>query len=109
MYIAPGQGQKTAWRQTFDVNRKALSLCPFVTNFKKISLRSDFIYMPIIVLYCMCIVLYVPIIVLYCIVLYCIVLYCIVCAKYQKASVKALVEVDLFIYALYISTSITPI
>ena len=26
MYIAPGQGQKTPWRQTFDVNRKPLSL-----------------------------------------------------------------------------------
>ena len=25
----------------FDVNRKALSLCPFVASFKKISLKSD--------------------------------------------------------------------
>ena len=25
MYIAPGQGQKTPWGQTFDVNRKPLS------------------------------------------------------------------------------------
>ena len=32
---------------------------------------------------------------------------CIVCAKYQKASVKALVQVDCLMYAL--STSITPI
>ena len=44
MYIAPGQGQKTPWGQTFDVNRKALSLCPFVACFKKISLKSDFIH-----------------------------------------------------------------
>ena len=94
MYTAPGQGQKTPWGQTFDVNRKplttsticckfqtnlfwfwiytcflmffhnilaqeqgqttlcgqnsgvnrkALSLCPFVVSFKKISLKSDFI------------------------------------------------------------------
>ena len=26
MYIAPGQGQKTPWGQTSDVNRKPLSL-----------------------------------------------------------------------------------
>ena len=37
MYIAPGQGQN------FDVNRKALSLYPFVASFKEISLKSDFI------------------------------------------------------------------
>ena len=39
MYIAGGgggQGQKTPWRQTFDVNRKPLSLRPFVANFKQI-------------------------------------------------------------------------
>ena len=30
MYIAPGQGQKTPQGQTFDVNRKPLSLRPFV-------------------------------------------------------------------------------
>ena len=35
MYIAPGQGQTTPWGQTFDVNRKPLSLCPFVAGFKK--------------------------------------------------------------------------
>ena len=35
MYIAPGQGQITPWRQNFDVNRKALSLCPFVASLKK--------------------------------------------------------------------------
>ena len=41
MYIAPGQGQKTPWEQTFDVNRKPLSLCPFVACFKTISLKYD--------------------------------------------------------------------
>ena len=35
MYIAPGQGQTTPWRQTFDVNRNSLSLCPFVASLKK--------------------------------------------------------------------------
>ena len=44
MYIAPGQGQTNPWGQNFDVNRKALSLCPFVARFKKISLKSDFIH-----------------------------------------------------------------
>ena len=44
MYIAPGQGQKTPWGQTFDVNRKPLSLRPFVASFKQISLNSDFIH-----------------------------------------------------------------
>ena len=44
MYIAPGQGQKTHWGQTFDVNRKPLSLQPFVAIFKQISLNSDFIH-----------------------------------------------------------------
>ena len=43
MYIAPGQGQKTPWGQTFDVNRKPLSLRPFVASFKQISLNSDFL------------------------------------------------------------------
>ena len=43
MYIAPGQGQTAPWGQTFDVNRKALSLYPFVASFKEISLKSDFI------------------------------------------------------------------
>ena len=42
--IAPGQGQKTPWGQTFDVNRKPLSLRPFVASFKQISLNSDFIH-----------------------------------------------------------------
>ena len=44
MYIAPGQVQTTPWGQTFDVNRKPLSLCPFVAGFKKNALTSDFIY-----------------------------------------------------------------
>ena len=34
MYKAPGQGQKTHWEQTFDVNRKPLSFRVFVANFK---------------------------------------------------------------------------
>ena len=44
MYIAPGQGQKTRWGHTFDVNRKPLPLRPFVASFKQISLNSDFIH-----------------------------------------------------------------
>ena len=43
MYIAPGQGQTASREQNFDVNRKALSLYPFVASFKEISLKSDFI------------------------------------------------------------------
>ena len=43
MYIAPGQGQTAPRGQNFDVNRKALSLYPFVAGFKEISLKSDFI------------------------------------------------------------------
>ena len=38
-----GQGQTAPRGQNFDVNRKALSLNPFVASFKKISLKSDFI------------------------------------------------------------------
>ena len=44
LFIAPGQGQTTLCGQNPDVNRKALSLCPFVASFKKISLKSDFIH-----------------------------------------------------------------
>ena len=44
MYIAPGQRQKTPWGQTFDVNRKPLSIRPFVASFKQISLNSVFIH-----------------------------------------------------------------
>ena len=43
MCIASGQGQRAPRGQNFDVNRKALSLYPFVVNFKEISLKSDFI------------------------------------------------------------------
>ena len=43
MYIAPGQEQTAPRRQNFDVNRKALSLYPFVASFKEISLKSDLI------------------------------------------------------------------
>ena len=42
MYIAP-EGQTVSRGQNFDVNRKALSLHPFVASFKEISLKSDFI------------------------------------------------------------------
>ena len=42
MYIAPGQVQTALRGQNFDVNRKALSLYPFVASFKEISLKSDF-------------------------------------------------------------------
>ena len=44
MYIAPRQGQTTLCENIPDVNRKALSLCPFVASFRKISLKSDFIH-----------------------------------------------------------------
>ena len=44
MYIALGQGHKTPWGQTFDVNRKPLSLRPFAASFKQISLNSHFIH-----------------------------------------------------------------
>ena len=44
MYIALGQGQTTPWGQNFNVNRKPLSLCPFVASFKEIALKSDFIH-----------------------------------------------------------------
>ena len=44
MYIASGQGQKAPKGQKFYVNRKALSLYPFVAKFKEISLKSVYIY-----------------------------------------------------------------
>ena len=44
MFIAPGQGQTAHKGHNFDVNRKALSLYPFVASFKEISLKSDFIH-----------------------------------------------------------------
>ena len=43
MYTALGQGQTAPRGQSFDFNRKALSLYPFVASFKEISLKSDFI------------------------------------------------------------------
>ena len=43
MYIAPGQGQTAPRGQNLDVNRKTLTLYPFVASFKEISLKSDFI------------------------------------------------------------------
>ena len=36
------QGHTTPWGQTFNVNRKPLSLCPFVASLKK--KKSDFIH-----------------------------------------------------------------
>ena len=44
MYIAQGQGQTAPRGQNLDVNRKALSLYPFVASVKEISLKSDFIH-----------------------------------------------------------------
>ena len=38
-YVASGQRQRVPKGQTFDVNRKALSLYPFVASFKEISLK----------------------------------------------------------------------
>ena len=45
MYVAPRKGQTAPRGQNFDVNRKALSFYPFVTSFKEISLKSDFIHL----------------------------------------------------------------
>ena len=44
IYIAPGQRLTAPWGQNFDVNRNILSLRSFVTSFKKISLKYDFIH-----------------------------------------------------------------
>ena len=41
--VALVQGQRDPRGLSFDVNRKALSLFPFVVSFKEISLKSDFI------------------------------------------------------------------
>ena len=43
IHVAPGQGQSVPRGQNFDVNRKALSLYPFVASFKETSLKSDFV------------------------------------------------------------------
>ena len=39
----PGQGLTTPLGRNFDVNRNILSLHSFVTSFKKMSLKPDFI------------------------------------------------------------------
>ena len=44
MYIAPGQGQTATRGHSCDVNRKALTLYPFIASFKEILLKSDFIH-----------------------------------------------------------------
>ena len=44
IYIVLGQGQTAPWGQSFDVNRNVLSLHSFVSSFKKMSLKSDFIH-----------------------------------------------------------------
>ena len=48
---AVGQGQTTLRGQNFDVKRNLLSLQSFATSFKRISLKSDFIYIFFIILY----------------------------------------------------------
>ena len=40
---SPGTGADSPQRTNFDVNRKVLPFYPFVTSFKEISLKSDFI------------------------------------------------------------------
>ena len=40
---SPRAGTDSQRGQNFDVNRKALSLYPFVASFKQISFKSDFI------------------------------------------------------------------
>ena len=44
MYLAQGQRQTTHLGHNSDVNRNALSLCPFVASFKIKSLRSLTLY-----------------------------------------------------------------
>ena len=41
---SPGARAENPWGHTLDVNRKPLSLRPFVASFKQISLNSDFIH-----------------------------------------------------------------
>ena len=43
IYVVPAQEQGGPRGLNFGVNRKALSLFPFVASFKEISLKSDFI------------------------------------------------------------------
>ena len=51
VYIAPGQGQTMPWGPNFDPNRKALSLWPFVANFKKNLFQLRFYTYFLIILY----------------------------------------------------------
>ena len=51
IYIAPGARADNPLGQNFDVNRKALSLCPFVASFKQNTLNSDFIHIFLMLLY----------------------------------------------------------
>ena len=51
MYIAPGQGQTAPRRQSFDVNRNVLSFHSFVASFKKMSSKSDTIFVMILYMY----------------------------------------------------------
>ena len=44
MYTAPGKGLTTPWGHNFDVNRMALSLCPFVASFRKKKLFEVWFY-----------------------------------------------------------------
>ena len=43
VYTPGAEADNPLWTNS-DINRKALSLCPFVASFKKISLKSDFIH-----------------------------------------------------------------
>ena len=43
LYMKTGAGAERPRGLNFGVNRKALSLFPFVASFKEISLKSDFI------------------------------------------------------------------
>ena len=43
-HIYPEGRGRQPWGQKSDVNRKALSLCPFVASFKTISMTSDIIH-----------------------------------------------------------------
>ena len=44
MYVALGHGLTVPLGRNFDANRNILSLRSFITSFKKISLKSDFIH-----------------------------------------------------------------
>ena len=57
LYITPGQGQKTPWGQTFDVNRKPLLLitlticCRFQTDLFEIRFYTHFLMFFVTVMY----------------------------------------------------------